>query len=252
MLFALGCASTPAPHPPTQAVAYEARLQKIALPARLVAGNERESRSDPDLGPYVCARRLHPADPAAESELDAAFPGCSLSAWELDTCGTLPGDPRPFTLALVEGRTRECLARTDLRVGDEHLRLLVVIAFDHAQDESLVLAFTVYRIDTASLEPLLHCTVKHATPRALSVMPCGFEQASGWRNLFLDLHRQVIECWCTPERFLDGAAMHQYEQGTTIGYMMTGGSVEHPELLETPLEKWPEPVWMLTLVPAGP
>jgi hypothetical protein len=34
--------------------------------------------------------------------------------------------------------------------------------------------------------------------------------------------------------------------------MMTGGSVEHEELLRIPLEQWPEPVWMLTLVPAGP
>jgi hypothetical protein len=157
-----------------------------------------------------------------------------------------------FTLSLVEGRTRLSLAHTDVPIGAERLRLLVAIAFDHAPAGNLVLAFTVYRIEPASLDLLLHSTIDDAPARALSVMPCGMEKASGWRTLFLDLRGQVIQCWCTPERYLDGAALHQYENRGTDGFMMTGGSVEHAELLRVPLEQWPEPVWMLTLVPADP
>jgi hypothetical protein len=249
-LLACACATT-APAP--EGAALDNPKGRIELAARLAGPSERESFPDPgELGPYVRARRLHAEDSAAESELDAAFPGCSLSAWELDTCGTLPGDPTRFTLALVEARTRLSLARSEVPIGGERLRLLVAIAFDHAPDGSLVLAFTVYRIEPASLEPLLHCTVEDAPASALSVMPCGMEHASGWRTLFLDHKGQVIQCWCTPERFLDSFAAHQYQFRSTDGFMMTGGSVEHEELLRIPLEQWPEPVWMLTLVPAGP
>jgi hypothetical protein len=249
-LLVCACATT-APAP--KDAALEVPKGRLELAARLAGPSERESFPDPaELGPYVRASRLHAADSAAESELDAAFPGCSLSAWELDTCGTIPGDPKRFALSLVEGRTRLSLARTDVPIGGKRLRLLVAIAFDHTPAGNLVLAFTVYRIEPASLDPLLHCTIDDAPARALSVMPCGMENASGWRTLYVDLKRQVIQCWCTPERILDGAAAHQYETRSIEGFFMTGGSVEHAELLSLPLEQWPEPVWMLTLVPADP
>ena len=83
-------------------------------------------------------------------------------------------------------------------------------------------------------------------------MPCGMWEASGYERLFLEHNRQVIHCWSPPSRSLDFAAAHHFEARSTDGLMWTLGSVEHEELLRTPLEQWPEPVWLLTLVPAAP
>jgi len=248
----LACACVGPRHVQDKA-AVDSPAGRIEFCARLVASSEPESFPDPkDWGPYVRCRLLHATDAAARDELERAFLGCSLSAWELDTCGTIPAAPARFTLALVEARTRQSLARSNVLLGKERLRILVSIAFDHAPNGSLVLAFTVYRIEPASLEPLLHCTIEDASPYALSVMPCGMEEASGYLNLFLNLDRQVIQCWCSPTRTLAGFAAHQYECRTTDGYGWTGGSFEHQELLRVPLEQWPEPVWVLTLDAAEP
>ncbi len=181
-----------------------------------------------------------------------AFPGCSLSAWEIDTCGTLPGGPERFTLGLFEARTRERLCTAEVRVGDEGMRLLVSIVLDPGPEESLVLGFTVYRVESTSLEPLMHGTVEDASAHAIDLMPRGMSHTGGWNKPFLNLQWQVIQCWCTPDPGLESDAIHQYERGTPDGFMMTGGSIERPELLRYPLARWPEPVWVLTLTPAGP
>jgi hypothetical protein len=253
-LACLACRSAAIPdtRAAPQAAARSSPAARIALVARLVAGSERESYLDPDeWGPYVRARRLHASDPAAQEELEHAFPGCSLSAFELDTCGTIPGDARRFTLGLSEARTRTPLARTEVRVGDEKLRLLVSVGLGLDQGVHFVESFSVYRIDPDGLEPLFTARASDKSGRARKdVVPLGLWNSSGWHNLFLNFRRQVIYCWCLPDPMLEGIAANLYESGSTGMYMLPG--VERPELLKQPLASWPEPVWVLTLKPAGP
>src|SRR5258707_4927957 len=141
----LACACEGPSHAPDKQ-AVGSPTGRINLAARLAGPRERETLPDPQVwGPYVHCRRLHAEDHSAQADLERAFPGCSLSAWELDTCGTMAGAPMRFSLGIVEARTRERLCGIEINVGDDRMRLLVAAQLTFDRGVQLVQSFSVYR-----------------------------------------------------------------------------------------------------------
>lgn len=211
------------------------------------------TRPDPqEWGPYVRARRLCPADAESAARLERRLPECALSAWELDPCGSLPAGETRFELALVEARTRERRMRTPLELGPRPLTLLVALRLAGSLERRCIESCSIYRIDADRLVLLDRRVLGPNAPASLAGMPLGLERADGWRHVFLDRRRAVVQVWCAPYPDLGGLATHLFETGTSAGFFTTGGGSPHPEIERKPLAEWPEPVWVLTLTRAGP
>jgi hypothetical protein len=82
------------------------------------------------------------------------------------------------------------------------------------------------------------------------ILPRGLEEGTySWRLLWSGPKSRVLRCWSSPDDLFGSHALQKFEDLDVTGEIIGD---KYPAYIDLPLEKWPCPVWVLTLDPLEP